>query len=152
MLKINDVLSQKERKKLLNLCRPLVKDTPGYPAKQSDEFLHLNPRVRKYINIFNQKISNRLSKQIYFQKVWVNEDRGYKRDVYWHNHSFDLAAVYYLKTIPLINSGTLFQDKFVRCKQNSILIFPGHLIHGTPSYPFHWIKRYSIAMDINIHR
>ena len=152
MLKINDVLSQKERKKLLNLCRPLVKDTPGYPAKQSDEFLHLNPRVRKYINIFNQKISDRLSKQIYVQKVWVNEDRGYKRDVYWHNHSFDLAAVYYLKTIPFINSGTLFQDKFVRCKQNSILIFLGYLIHGTPSYPFHWIKRYSIAMDINIHR
>ena len=152
MMVINDILSKKQRKDLLELCKPLVKNTSGVPAKQSDPFLHLNPSVRKYIEIFNKKISNGLSKQIYFQKVWVNEDMGYKRDVYWHNHQYELAAVYYLKTIPLVNSGTLFQDKFVRCKQNSILLFPGYLMHGTPSYPFHWIKRYSIAMEINIRR
>ena len=152
MMVINNILSRKERKELLELCKPLVKYRPGYPAKQSDEFLHLNPSVRKYIEIFNKKISDRLSKQLYFQKVWVNEDRGYKKDVYWHNHRHELAAVYYLKTIPLVNSGTLFQDEFVRCKQNSILLFPGYLMHGTPSYPFHWIKRYSIAMEINIRR
>ena len=152
MIVINNILPRKERKELLELCKPLVKNTPGVPSKQSDPFLHLNSSVRKYIEIFNKKISDRLSKQLYFQKVWVNEDRGYRKDVHWHNHQYELAAVYYLKTMPLVNSGTLFQDKFVRCKQNSILLFPGYLIHGTPSYPFHWIKRYSIAMEINIRR
>ena len=85
MMVINNILSRKERKELLELCKPLVKYRPGYPAKQSDEFLHLNPSVRKYIEIFNKKISDRLSKQLYFQKVWVNEDRGYRKDVHWHN-------------------------------------------------------------------
>lgn len=146
--KINNVLSNRERKKLLELCKPLCKEMPGFAAKQSDEFLHMRPRIKQYIDIFGQKISNKLSKTIYFNKVWVNEDGGYKKDISWHRHHTELTAVYYMKTIPIINSGTLFKDEFVRCKQNSILIFPGHIVHGTPAYPFHWIKRYSIAMDI----
>ena len=155
MIVIDNVLSEKQRKELLELCKPLTKVVSGVPAKQSDEFLYMRPRIKKYLDIFAQKISNKLSKStktICIDKVWVNEDRGYKKDICWHRHESQLTAVYYMKTIPLINSGTLFEDKFVRCKQNSILIFPGHLMHGTPSYPFHWVKRYSISMDINTFR
>ena len=82
-------------------------------------------------------------------KSWVNEDSGRKEDICYHTHSSDYSCVYYIKTLPYFNSGTLFKEYgFVRAKQNSLILFPSNLIHGTPSYPFSFIKRYTLAVDM----
>ena len=59
------------------------------------------------------------------------------------------VAVYYIKTLPFFNSGTLFEDGFVRAPQNSMIIFPAHLLHTTPKYPFPFIDRYVMSIDLN---
>tara|TARA_R100000008_G_C3559405_1_gene155192 strand:- start:42 stop:512 length:471 start_codon:yes stop_codon:yes gene_type:complete len=151
MIKINNVLSNKERKELITLCKPLCVVVASRPAKQTSHLLHTHPDINKYVRLIGEKITQKLGLPIEIKKTWVNEDRGYKKDIFWHNHpQVDLTAVYYMQTLPLINSGTLFEDKFVRCKQNSVLLFPGSIVHGTPSYPFHWIKRYTLAIDMRV--
>ena len=57
-----------------------------------------------------------------------------------------------MKTFPLLNSGTLFKDEgFIRCPQNSLIVFPSHLVHSVPKYRFGF-SRYTLAMDLNISR
>ena len=113
-----------------------------YPVSQSD--IHNDKDIKPYIRIIKRKIEFALERDCDLSMVWVNEDRGYKKDIFWYSSRIQLD--FYMKTIPYINSGTLFEEEgFVRMKQNSMLLFPGWVKHGTPSYPFHWIKRYSIV-------
>ena len=50
------------------------------------------------------------------------------------------------------SNGTLFKDYgLVKAKENSLLCFPSHLDHSTPSSPLRF-KRYSWAMDLNIKK
>ena len=52
-----------------------------------------------------------------------------------------------MKTIPFVDSGTLFKDGFMRAPQNSLLLFPANLYHRPPTSPFRF-KRYSMALDL----
>ena len=152
MIKIDNVFNRSQRLDLLKLCKPLCRVMKDYPASQSNAYIHNDKDIKPYIRIIKRKIEFALERDCDLSMVWVNEDRGYKKDIFWHTHpGYNWTAVYYMKTIPYINSGTLFEEEgFVRMKQNSMLLFPGWVKHGTPSYPFHWIKRYSIAMDIEL--
>ena len=60
------------------------------------------------------------------------------------------VAVYYIKTLPFFSSGTLFEDGFVRAPQNSMIIFPAHFLHATPTYPFPFIDRYVLSINLTI--
>ena len=71
-----------------------------------------------------------------------------KEDIFYHQHTSDYSCVYYIKTLPYFNSGTLFKDYgFVRAKQNSLILFPSHLYHSTPGSIFRF-KRYTMAFDL----
>ena len=50
---------------------------------------------------------------------------------------------------PFFSNGTLFKDYgLVKAKQNSMLLFPSHLDHATPSSPLRF-KRQTWAINLN---
>ena len=150
--KENNIFTDIQRKDLLNKSQPFIQFMPGFPARQTKADLHYSPSLRLYFQIIYEKIRRISNLNLEIVKAWVNEDCGRKEDIYYHNHpTADYSCVYYIKTLPYFNSGTLFKDYgFVRAKQNSLIIFPSNLVHGTPSYAFPFIKRYTLAIDLNI--
>lgn len=151
MYVINHILTNKERIELIKKCKPFLKKDENFPASQTHPSLHNEKELEYFYNIFIDKIRTKLEKNFSIFTSWVNEDIGRKEDIFWHKHSgVDYTCIYYMRTLPFFNSGTLFKDKFVRVKQNSFLIFPGDILHGTPSYPFHFFKRYTLVIDIKL--
>ncbi len=163
MIIIKNVLSKEERIQLIEDSKSLL---------IAGEELSL--RFKKYFSVSKQTLSN-LHKNGKFQpiirklldriavemgpglepvtdNVWVNWNSGKKEEMMWHSHSaYDYACVYYMQTIPFLNSGTQFVEEFIRAPQNSLMIFPGDEVHSVPSYPFGF-ERYTLSMDLNIVR
>ena len=151
MIIINDVLSNRERKNLIIFSQPYLKDFgPDYPGKQTDHDISKYPQFKdihyKILSICRKKL--KLSLEV--SRSWINLTNGRKKETYWHNHPSDYTLVYFIQTLPFFNSGTLLREKFIRVKQNGIVIFPGEIEHSTPSYPFPFFDRYSLAMELNI--
>ena len=155
---IKNVLTTKERIKLLEDVKPLLlsgaelaaffgvsPENTRFPGWQTHSILQDHPVLQ---NTFLPLIKEKLElNNLTIHKAWANKIKGYKKDIAWHSHKYPLACVYYLKTIPFLNSGTLFMTEFVKAPQNSLLIFPGYLKHTAPTYPIP-IERYTISMDI----
>ena len=54
-----------------------------------------------------------------------------------------------MKMFQFFSNGTLFKKYgLVKAKQNSLLFFPSHLYHSTPSSPL-WFERYSWSINLN---
>ncbi len=153
---IKNVLTRKERIKLLEDVKPLLLsgteladffgvENTSFPGWQTHSILQDHPVLQ---NTFLPLIKEKLKlNNLMIYKAWANKIKGYKKHIGWHSHKFPFACVYYLKTIPFLNSGTLFMNEFVKAPQNSLLIFPGYLRHTAPTYPIP-IERYTISMDL----
>tara|TARA_B100000287_G_C20626316_1_gene777965 strand:+ start:1308 stop:1760 length:453 start_codon:yes stop_codon:yes gene_type:complete len=144
---INNVLTNKERKDLIKSCQPYLKDWgPNYPGTQTENTIFTHFKFKDIHYKILSKIKPTLSLKI--KSSWINQTQGKKKDTQWHTHSCDYTLIYYMQTLPFFNSGTLFKDKFIRVKQNSLLLFPGNIEHATPSYPFPFFNRYSLVMEL----
>ena len=150
---IHNVLSNKDRKKLIKDCQPLLQDFgEGFPGKQTSSTLHLHfnfiSPIKDMIRIIVKETGLDL---VVADKAWINWTNGSKKDIAWHRHpECDYASVYYIKTpIPFFSNGTVFKDGLVRAPQNSMIIFPAHLLHTAPSSPFRF-GRYTMAINLNI--
>ena len=159
IIKVKNVLKNKERKKLIKDCQPFLTDGeelgkmfPGsqYPGKQTTANLHEYPQfvdVCQYI--LSLSIKKLKIKKLHLIKSWINCLDG-KNTAMHNHHPHDYSIVYYIKTFPLLNSGTFFKDYgLVRCPQNGLIIFPSYLYHSNPSYPF-GLNRYTLAMDLKV--
>ena len=158
---IKNVLKKNERKQLIKDCQPFLIDgkelskrfSKGkYPGKQTLDNLHRHYPFILPLSHMISLISKELNiGHLKVEKAWVNWCDG--KDNVWHHHiPFDYSVVYYMKTFPLLNSGTVFTDEgFIRCPQNSLIVFPSHLVHSVPKYRFGF-SRYTLAMDLNISR
>ena len=153
---VKNVLTNKERKKLIADCKPHLIDGKElekkydrpFPAKQTQEDIYLIPCFREPINKILITTSKTLRQSLVLKRVWINCTSGKKEDVLWHNHiPMEWSCVYYMKTLPFVDSGTLFKDGFMRAPQNSLLLFPANLYHRPPTSPFRF-KRYSMALDL----
>lgn len=153
---VKNVLTNKERKKLIADCKPHLIDGKElgkkygrtFPAKQTLETIYHIPCFREPINKILVTIANTLRQGIVLQRVWINCTTGKDEDSEWHNHiPMKWSCVYYMKTIPFVDSGTLFKDGFMRAPQNSLIIFPANLDHRPPTSPLRF-KRYSMALDL----
>ena len=115
--------------------------------------MYTYPQLKFYHNRIIKLVKEKIGLNVVMAGSWLNLTDGRRKELRWHNHrGIDYAAVYYLKTIPFLNSGTLIKDYgFVRAPQNSLLIFPGNIDHSTPGFPFRF-KRYTYAFDLNIAR
>ena len=162
MIKIvKNVLTNKERKKLIKDCKPHLIDgkelltiygkyyPPGFrfPAQQTKETIYDIPCFKEPINKILVSASRALQKGLGLHQAWITCTTGKDTDCSWHNHPFKWSCVYYMKTIPFIDSGTLFKDGFMRAPQNSLIIFPGNLDHCPPTSPLRF-KRYTLALDL----
>ena len=156
MIQLKNVLSNKERIKLLNLCKPLLltgeelsrKFNDDYPpSKQTLSDLHEYDEIRPIIIKILSEVEKKTRLRITTDRVWVNWNSGKKEEQCWHTHDCDFALVYYMRTIPFFNGGTCFEDKFVRSPQNGLIIFPANKLHSVPAYPFRF-ERYTLAMNL----
>jgi hypothetical protein len=137
---INNIISDEERERLIEVSKPLLVHNP--------EFDYLHKEMLKCI-----KKESGMDLEIV--KSWVNWTNGRKKDVNWHLHHCTYACVYYMKTNPFLTSGTLFdlvinkkkRKKFVKASQNSLMLFPGHVLHTAPS-SFLRRDRYTLACNL----
>ena len=163
MYKIHNVLSNYERKKLIKEVQPFLmtreelniryNNSNFYPGKQTEDSLHLTPEFASVMKKILDKIKKEIKLNLEIRRSWINWSNGRKDQMNWHHHYIfkdtSFAAVYYLKTLPFFSNGTLFREKFVRSPQNSMIIFPSHILHTTPTNPFPFIDRYVMSMDLN---
>ncbi len=149
---IKNILTKTERKKLIKDGQPLLERLgENYPALQTKSNLITYPQFHNPIGKVTFRAQKVIGRSLSVERVWINGDDGRKEDILWHCHEgYDYSLVYYMQTIPFINSGTWFRDKFVRVPQNGAMIFPSSLEHTAPSYPFPWFKRYSMAIDFKV--
>ena len=105
--------------------------------------------IKKIEDIIKKEINLNLE----VTKSWVKYSNS-DTQLNWHSHypkdNVSFASVYYIKTIPFFSNGTLFEDGFVRAPQNSMIIFPAHLLHTTPKYSFPFMDRYVMSLNLNI--
>tara|TARA_B100000214_G_scaffold172414_1_gene123983 strand:+ start:216 stop:746 length:531 start_codon:yes stop_codon:yes gene_type:complete len=166
-LLIKNVLSNKERKKLIKDCQPLLK-TSGeisnyynkhlgqrYAGRQTPSNLHEDPKFLKPIVTMMTRIHKETGRNFVVRKSWINWTNGSKKEMMWHDHLRTIprgggyTMVYYIKIpVPFFSNGTLFKEEgFITAPQNSILIFPPHLEHTAPTSPFR-LDRYTMSLDL----
>ena len=158
MYKIHNVLSNQERKKLIKDVKPFLMDSEqlgkyyntsrSFPGKQTISNLHQQSQFVSVIKKIEDIIKKEINLDLEVTKSWVKYSNS-DTQLNWHTHHCAYASVYYLKTLPFFSNGTLFEDGFIRAPQNSMIIFPAHLVHTTPKNLFPFIDRYVMSMDLN---
>ena len=146
-----DVLTEPQRKKLLEDLKPFLKYFPGAPGRQSNQDLHLcsqfNLIFERFLTIATGMVGEPLRWGAKRQTVsFFNETIGKKEDITWHSHPSDFSGVYYIKTFPFFSNGTLFRDGFFEAPQNSLIIFPSCLEHTAQSSPLRF-KIYTMGLN-----
>ena len=152
---IENIFSEEERRKILEDSQRFFVDgnllgAGGYPGRQTHPTIHLLSSFSWVHERLMERINNKTKLNLKVVQSWFNWTDGRKEYFSWHNHkkTGDYAAVYYLKTLPFFNSGTLFKEYgFIRAPQNSIMIFPSDLMHSAP-ISFLRYDRYSMALDL----
>ena len=147
---IKNVFTDGQRYKLIKDCQPLLLQWgKKYPGRQTHSQIHLHPDFISPIQEMVRIIFQETGLNFVISKSWINCTNGKKKDIAWHRHSCDYALVYYIKTpLPFFSNGTLFEDGFVRAPQNSMIIFPAHLVHTAPTSPFRF-DRYTLSLNLN---
>ncbi len=154
MALIEKVLRDHERKKLIKDSKPLLlsnlkhPDGTHYPGKQTLTVMKGRPEFEPILNHMVMIIRKTTGMDLVINKAWVNCTNGNKKDMVWHTHPCDIAAVYYMKTFPFFSNGTLFRNGLIKAPQNSLLLFSAALEHTAPSSPLPF-SRYTLSMDLD---
>ena len=150
MIIIKNLLTEEQRKNLIKKSQPILVSSPKYPSRQTHPEMHLFPGFVPISNIFLEAIEKEVGRELRITKCWITYVTGKKEESKWHTHlNCDLTAVYYIKTLRFLNSGTEFEKKgLVRVSQNDMLIFDPKLVHRPPRYPFQF-KRYTLTLELS---
>ena len=171
---VENVFTKDQREKLIEDSHPFFRDgneyasiltskyNSGYGVGYQEGFnwfkitnseLQCHPGFSWAHKIILSKIKKVTGIDYQVIRSWMNMSNGDREVHVWHNHEeYDYSCVYYMKMFPFFSNGTLFKDYgLVKAKENSLLCFPSHLDHSTPSSPLRF-KRYSWAMDLNIKK
>ena len=165
---LENILTDRERKKIVKDVQPLLlsgkelqqrfPDMEYKPGKHTlaelyshPDFREVQQRIIDQINAYFYSLSlfageDRVKVDIH--KSWIFSTRGQRE--FWHTHpKADWAAVYYIKTVPFFDNGTLFRSGLFKAPQNSLILFPGWLRHSAPTFPFRF-NRYTWGMDLTV--
>tara|TARA_B100000287_G_scaffold412629_1_gene443292 strand:- start:180 stop:650 length:471 start_codon:yes stop_codon:yes gene_type:complete len=144
-----NVLTPDQRKKLIKECKPYLREWgEGTPGRQSRPLSFNHPQFQWAHKIFHERVSKELQMPLQWDCSFFNETNGNKKSMLWHNHPVDYAGVYYMKIFPLFSNGTLFEEGLVKAPQNSLLLFPGKVLHTCPTSPLRF-KRYTMSLNWN---
>lgn len=158
MIRVNNVLSNKERLKILNFVKPrltvLIDKNleKSYPGLQTSTDLHTKKEMQNFLLILKKKLG--------YDKIlhcWANHTDG--SYINWHKHNIDSkikqeAIVYYLLNPDGL--GTMFRDMtlpnyekifYTKAKQNSAIKFNSLEVHSVPNSAKK-INRISIALNV----
>ena len=173
---IHNIFKDDERRKLIELSKHHLKDKKELDQLSGRDFtdtgtqtlpnLHEFPEFHNSFSKIIQIINKGFQSNLGIQNAWVNCQHR-RRKIVWHSHEGKptrlspetkytpiYSAVYYMRATPYINAGILFQQVktykpyFIRCKQNSLLIFPSHIQHSIPRGLTGVPKRYTLAIDL----
>lgn len=161
---IKNIFKDEYRKKLLEDAKPLLIDSEycaahygtEIPGRQTHPTLYVHPKFTAAHKTILWTIKSLTSLNFKVEGSWVNWTNGNRDDINWHNHEgFDYSVVYYIKTLPFFNNGTVFETnkgnaKFIKAPQNSLMLFPASLKHTAPPCPFR-SDRYTLAMELNLN-
>ena len=150
---IKNVLTQPERKRLLQDIKPFLKEFgPDWPGRQSNANLHLYSQFEEILKRFLLIAQRVIGEELMWGPreegpvSFFTETNGTKESMHWHTHNSHYTGVYYIKTFPFFSNGTLFRDGFFKAPQNSLIIFPSSLEHTSPRSPLPF-KRYSMGLN-----
>ena len=156
---IKNVLADDERKKLIEDSIPLLKNEKqlseyfkkdgGFPGKQTFSDLYLNSKFAFSFNHMVDMIFKETGLNLEIRAAWVNWTNGKKKDINWHTHPCDYTLCYYMKIFPFFSNGTLYENGFIKAKQNSFLLSRGYLKHTAPTSPLRF-GRYTLVLDLAI--
>ena len=157
---VENIFKEQERKYYLKIIKPLMTSSSvlefhydgKYPGRQTLPLLHMHPDFKSFMDRILEITNKDIGVNLKITEAWGNWTNGNSNDIGWHTHHCEYAAVYYLKT-SFLNNGTLFKKYgLIQAPQNSIIIFPGHLMHTAPTFwrnnPFRF-NRYTIAINLN---
>tara|TARA_R100001510_G_C7625348_1_gene185312 strand:+ start:147 stop:566 length:420 start_codon:yes stop_codon:yes gene_type:complete len=135
---------------MLDDCKPFLRKlSEENPAYQSDAPLRQFSQFNVAHQIFDFLATKYLGKNLIPDKSWFIMTQGKEDQVLMHHHPVDYVGVYYMNTFPLFKNGTLFeQDGFVEAPLNSMVLFPGSLVHTAPPFKENF-KRYTMSLNWN---
>ena len=161
----DNVFSEERRKRMIRDVKPLLytkeewsefcNNTKMFPGKQTPYSLHKDPNFYQPILELQLRAEDILKQRLEVVGSWINLTWGKKKDICWHTHTHSgvkYSVVYYIKQKPWFSNGTMFrmsngQERIIRTKQNSMLLFDSTQQHTAPSSPIPF-ERYTLAMDL----
>ena len=148
---ILDCLSDDLREKLLVDCKPFLRNLgDDYPSYQSDDILTHYPQFLLVHQIFHSLASKYLKEKLFLKRSWFLMTEGKEEQSIMHNHPHDYVGVYYMNSHPSFPNGTEFEEEgLVEVPENSMVLFPGHLVHRPPVFNQKF-ERYTMSLDWNL--
>ena len=150
---ITDCLSNDLREKLLVDCKPFLRKLGNdYPAYQSDNNISNYPQFQLVHQIFHSLSCKYLEEELLLEGSWFIMTEGKEEQSIMHDHPADYVGVYYMNSHPSFPNGTEFEEEgLVEAPENSMVLFPGHLVHSPPRFKCNeYFERYTMSLDWNV--
>lgn len=157
---VNDIFTNQVRKKMIKDVNPLlltseqmkrVANCPDkwHPGRQTVNTLYNQPTFKPQIEFLINVAQEVTQLKFGLHGAWVNWTNGKKKDINWHIHPCDYTLCYYMKIFPFFSNGTLYENGFIKAKQNSFLLSRGYLKHTAPTSPLRF-GRYTLVLDLGV--
>ena len=149
---VTDCLPPYHRKQLIENCKPFLRRLGNlHPAYQSDAPLREYSQFNLVFTIFDSMAQQYLQRELIPETSWFIMTQGKENEFVMHNHPVDYVAVYYMNSHPSFTNGTEFEEYgFVEAPENSMLLFPGNLVHSPPRFKCNeYFERYTMSFNWN---
>ena len=145
---VPNCLSDDVREKLIEDCKPFLRNCgKGFPAYQSDAPLRNYPQFQEVFHIFDFLASQHLEEELLPEHSWFIMTEGKEEHSVMHDHPTDYVGVYYMNSHPSFPNGTEFEEYgLVEVPENSMVLFPGHLVHRPPVFNQKF-ERYTMSLN-----
>ena len=153
---LTNFLPDEKRKKLIEDCKPFLQNLSNkgekeFPAYQSDCDLRLYPQFHEMHFRADTLAKEYLQKELIPELSWFIMTQGKEDQYMMHNHPVDYVGVYYMNSHPSFINGTEFEEYgLVEVPENSMVIFPGHLMHTPPKFEkdcSEYFERYTMSIN-----
>ncbi len=149
---VPNCLSDDLREKLMEDCKPFLRRLGDqFPAYQSDVNLRSFPQFKEVHDTLDSLAYQNLEERLLPEHSWFIMSEGKEEHCMFHDHPVDYVGVYYMNSHPSFANGTEFlEDGLVEAPENSMVLFPGFLVHRPPVFNQKGFQRYSMSLNWNL--